>query len=649
MGSESRRWPIRQRYYSAHANPYENLSLPEIQITRNSSLSDNERQFQVSDQHQQSQYPYQNIRGPIRPIRSRFMDTRRHGSHDPQTLHHDPAYSRQMIPADATSASGSKRSLYHNMPSLPNNQHEHKLSLNQVNTKGYRSGDQGYDPALVKSGNLRQPVGAPHHQQQQQQQLSSQYSRSGKTFTQDEQQYNLIQRHSNEDYPVRMMPGESKPIQVVVALYDYDPATMSPNIDGVQEELPFREGQLIKILSECDEDGFYLGECNGLRGLVPSNMVSELEGDLSRVQKYNHSLDPRTNLTESNFIPSGQMSKTRSVDIPSQGQGQGQVNASSKNYYMSRTHDRMIPQTHSAPRNLDMVNEHTFHPSATLPNYSEVKDIYPDEMTAMDSNLQSQQAQSKYTDSMHTPRTLQNKPLEKVKHPPDQEARIMTAIYDYDPHVLSPNADIDAELSFRSGEQITVFGDMDDDGFYYGETRDGRRGLVPSNFLQSCTNEISFSSKPNSSSVFPPSQMSSTNPRDHDRQKMQTSRMVSSSRDQGHGSEYNNSQPVRIQSQSNPPPYQGSNYIRNTKLETVSTSEKERLAYNPQSSSPRLQTNRPYSSTNDAEVIDNNFKSPNHPRDDYNRNGIGRFPENEEESVIVMDLNPYPNNPHGIE
>ncbi|VDQ14668.1 unnamed protein product, partial [Trichobilharzia regenti] len=138
-------------------------------ITRNSSLSDNERQFQVSDQHQQSQYPYQNIRGPIRPIRSRFMDTRRHGSHDPQTLHHDPAYSRQMIPADATSASGSKRSLYHNMPSLPNNQHEHKLSLNQ-------------------------PVGAPHHQQQQQQQLSSQYSRSGKTFTQDEQQYNLIQR-----------------------------------------------------------------------------------------------------------------------------------------------------------------------------------------------------------------------------------------------------------------------------------------------------------------------------------------------------------------------------------------------------------------------------------------------------------------------
>ncbi|CAH8846087.1 unnamed protein product [Trichobilharzia szidati] len=645
MGSEGRRWPIRQRYYSAHGNPYENLSLPEIQITRNSSLSDNERQFQVSDPHQQqqSQFPYQNIRGPIRPIRSRFMDTRRHGSHDPQSLHHDPAYSRQMIPADATAASGSKRSLYHNMPSLPNNQHEHKPPLIQGNTKGYRSGgDQGYDPALVKSGNLRQSVGAQH----QQQQLSSQYSRSGKPFTQDDQQYNLMQRHSNEDYPVRMMPGESKPIQVVVALYDYDPATMSPNIDGVQEELPFREGQLIKILSECDEDGFYLGECNGLRGLVPSNMVSELEGDLSRVQKYNHTLDPRTNLTESSFIPPGQMSKTRSVDVPSQGQSQGQVNSSSKNYYVSRTHDRMIPQTHSTPRNMDMMNEHTFHPSATVSNYSEVKDIYPDEMTP-DRNLQSQQAQSKYTDSMHTPRTLQNKPLEKVKHPPDQEARIMTAIYDYDPHVLSPNADIDAELSFRSGEQITVFGDMDDDGFYYGETRDGRRGLVPSNFLQPCTNEINFSSKPNSSSNYPPpSQMSSTNPRDHERQKMQTNRMISSNRDQGHGSEYNN-QPVRIQSQSNPPAYQSANYIRNTKLETVPSSEKERLAYNPRSSSPRLQTSRPFNSANDSEVIDNNnnFKSPTHPRDDYDRNGIGRFPENEEESIIVMDLNPYPNNP----
>uniref|UniRef100_A0A672GPV6 SH3 domain-containing protein n=1 Tax=Salarias fasciatus TaxID=181472 RepID=A0A672GPV6_SALFA len=39
------------------------------------------------------------------------------------------------------------------------------------------------------------------------------------------------------------------------------------------------------------------------------------------------------------------------------------------------------------------------------------------------------------------------------------------------------------ELGFRAGEIIYVLGDMDRDGFYYGDLH-GRRGLVPSNFLQ---------------------------------------------------------------------------------------------------------------------------------------------------------------------
>ena len=38
------------------------------------------------------------------------------------------------------------------------------------------------------------------------------------------------------------------------------------------------------------------------------------------------------------------------------------------------------------------------------------------------------------------------------------------------------------ELSFRAGNEIYVYGEMDDDGFYMGEL-DGVRGLVPSNFL----------------------------------------------------------------------------------------------------------------------------------------------------------------------
>ena len=36
-------------------------------------------------------------------------------------------------------------------------------------------------------------------------------------------------------------------VRVFVTLFDYDPLTMSPNPDGADEELPFKEGQLIKV------------------------------------------------------------------------------------------------------------------------------------------------------------------------------------------------------------------------------------------------------------------------------------------------------------------------------------------------------------------------------------------------------------------
>ncbi|VEL08910.1 unnamed protein product [Protopolystoma xenopodis] len=84
------------------------------------------------------------------------------------------------------------------------------------------------------------------------------------------------------------------------------------------------------------------------------------------------------------------------------------------------------------------------------------------------------------------------------------QVRRMIALHDYDPHVLSPNVDVEqaglpihfhfiqlhhfivlqAELAFRAGDVILVHGEMDEDGFYTGETVTGQRGLVPSNFLQ---------------------------------------------------------------------------------------------------------------------------------------------------------------------
>ena len=41
--------------------------------------------------------------------------------------------------------------------------------------------------------------------------------------------------------------GRQDGSRIFVALFDYDPPTMSPNPEACDEELPFREGQLIKV------------------------------------------------------------------------------------------------------------------------------------------------------------------------------------------------------------------------------------------------------------------------------------------------------------------------------------------------------------------------------------------------------------------
>ena len=69
------------------------------------------------------------------------------------------------------------------------------------------------------------------------------------------------------------------------------------------------------------------------------------------------------------------------------------------------------------------------------------------------------------------------------------------ALYDYDPSQLSPNVDSEVELSFRAGDMVVVFGEMDDDGFFIGELN-GRRGLVPSNFLTDVPQNYFFKDAP---------------------------------------------------------------------------------------------------------------------------------------------------------
>lgn len=42
---------------------------------------------------------------------------------------------------------------------------------------------------------------------------------------------------------------DEKRVRLFIALFDYDPVEMSPNVDAIDEELPFKEGQLIKVSS----------------------------------------------------------------------------------------------------------------------------------------------------------------------------------------------------------------------------------------------------------------------------------------------------------------------------------------------------------------------------------------------------------------
>ncbi|XP_045840890.1 peripheral-type benzodiazepine receptor-associated protein 1 isoform X2 [Meles meles] len=228
--------------------------------------------------------------------------------------------------------------------------------------------------------------------------------------------------------PLRSPPEEALvyrdlPVRVFVALFDYDPVSMSPNPDAGEEELPFREGQILKVFGDKDADGFYRGEGDGRMGYVPCNMVAEVAVD-NPVE--------RQQLFQRGYL---------SPDVLTEGSGNGPFV-----YTTARTAGPPPKPRRSKKAEVDSAAQpcagHTQHVSSA---------------------------------SLKSPRT-------------------MVAAFDYNPRESSPNMDVEAELPFRAGDIITVFGDMDDDGFYYGELN-GQRGLVPSNFLEGPGPEASSSDR----------------------------------------------------------------------------------------------------------------------------------------------------------
>uniref|UniRef100_A0A3Q2W4L8 RIMS-binding protein 2 n=1 Tax=Haplochromis burtoni TaxID=8153 RepID=A0A3Q2W4L8_HAPBU len=227
-------------------------------------------------------------------------------------------------------------------------------------------------------------------------------------------------------------------IRIFVALFSYDPASMSPNPDAAEEELPFSEGQIIKVYGDKDADGFYRGESGGCLGYVPCNMVSEIQVEDE---------ETRQQLLQQGFLSTAASIEkiVKSADICEES-----VNSSSQ-----AEHDA---ERVEYPSQVD--------PSATA-----------------------------------------------AVGKPAPGARRMVAIFDYDPRESSPNTDIEAELTFSAGDIIHVFGDMDEDGFFYGDLN-GHRGLVPSNFLQAVPDDAPVQPAPEPKKESQDAWTSSTEPQE---------------------------------------------------------------------------------------------------------------------------------------
>ncbi|XP_072244463.1 RIMS-binding protein 2 isoform X4 [Leuresthes tenuis] len=200
---------------------------------------------------------------------------------------------------------------------------------------------------------------------------------------------------------------ESEPedlTRVFVALFDYDPLSMSPNPDAADEELPFKEGQIIKVFGNKDTDGFYRAQIRDRVGLIPCNMVSEIQTEDDEMMDQ---------LLKQGFLP---------------------------------------------------LNT----PVEKLVNCDRFKD---------GRSINRRSRKSKRERNRRSGR----------QHP--MSTRRMVALYDYDPRESSPNVDVEAELTFCAGDVIAVFGEIDEDGFYYGELN-GHKGLVPSNFLEEVPDDV---------------------------------------------------------------------------------------------------------------------------------------------------------------
>ncbi|XP_038119786.1 uncharacterized protein LOC6032738 isoform X5 [Culex quinquefasciatus] len=153
---------------------------------------------------------------------------------------------------------------YYNNPNQQNQQQNQQQTQQQQQAQQQQQ--MGRNQNQVRPMNPNQPM--PPQQQQQQ----GQGQRMGGPGLPGQQ----MTPQTMPPFPSHLMGASKKP-RYFMALFDYDPATMSPNPDSCEEELPFNEGDTIRVYGDKDQDGFYWGELRGRRGFVPENHVQEIE------------------------------------------------------------------------------------------------------------------------------------------------------------------------------------------------------------------------------------------------------------------------------------------------------------------------------------------------------------------------------------
>lgn len=176
-----------------------------------------------------------------------------------------------------------------------------------INQMGHMGGVGGGMTNQMNAMNPNQPYYGQTQQQLQQQQQQQNPLQSGVGGPRNPgQQQQIRGPQTRGQMNQQQQQQQQKKARFFLAMFDYDPSTMSPNPDGCEEELPFQEGDTIKvgkiinkkikccsiqmfvlifqIFGDKDPDGFYWGELRGRRGYVPHNMVTEIDENQAGAQ-----------------------------------------------------------------------------------------------------------------------------------------------------------------------------------------------------------------------------------------------------------------------------------------------------------------------------------------------------------------------------